>query len=286
MNLTPRDAARIGAWLLTCMSGPILATAARADETSLAAPVEAPAIVTPAQDKPKAALRSGRWQGDLTASLSFTSGNSDTTATLLNAELERRLRHSKTSLDGHFNFSTSRVDGVRQTATQKWGIAIQQDRDLSGDWFAFGKFGLDGDRTLALARRTVASAGAGYHLLDEDDHNLEVFGGLSYTVRAYSREQSIDGRNSRRFPQAGGLIGEESHHKFNEQVSFKQRLEVYPDFSASQAHTARFNGSMQVTMTRTLSLSVSLVSSYNRRVAAGLHTTDTTFFTGLNLKLD
>jgi putative salt-induced outer membrane protein YdiY len=228
----------------------------------------------------------GRWQGDLTASLSFTSGNSDTTATLLNAELERRLSHSKTSLDSYFNFSTSRVNDVRQTATQKWGVAIQQDRDLSGDWFAFGKFGLDGDRTLALTRRTVASAGAGYHVLDEDDHNVEVFAGLSYTVRAFSREQSIDGRHSRRFPQAGGLIGEESHHKLNEQIAFKQRLEFYPDFSASQAHTARFNGSMQVTMTRTLSLSVSLVSSYNRLVAAGLYNTDTTFFTGLNLKLD
>jgi putative salt-induced outer membrane protein len=257
--------------------------AAEADDDTFKAPATAPSITAPKQHADHSA---GRWQGDLTASLSFTSGNSDTTATLLNADLARRLSHSKTALESYFNFSTSRVGGVRQTATQKWGAAIQQDRDLSGDWFAFGKFGLDGDRTLSLTQRTVASVGAGYHLLDEDEHNVEVFGGLSYTDRLYSAEQNIDERQSRHFLQPGGLIGEESHHKFNEQVSFKQRLEVYPDFSASQAHTAKFNGTMQVTMTRTLSLSVSLVSSYNRRVTAGLHTTDTTFFTGLNLKLD
>ncbi len=258
--------AQLLAWLAA------LPLAAHAD-TPLALPTEpAPVAET-------------HWKGLSSASTAFSSGNTNGMSAILNLDLARKLAHSKTALQSYVNYSTNKVDGVSQTASQTWGLGVQQDRDISAQWFAFGKLGADHDRMLELNLRLTTSAGVGRHVLTQEDHTFDVFGGLSYTDRHYRRAQTIHDRTSQHFAQPGAILGEESSHQLGEQVSLKQRLEAYPDLSGSLAHTARFNGSLNVSVTQTLSLSVSLVSAYNRRVPEGVRTTDTTLYTGLSIKL-
>ena len=254
----------------------------------LAAPAHAggPTFIAPPPPPTMPAFqKDGRWRGLAGASFTLTSGNSDTKATLLNLDMARLTTHSKIALQGFMNHDSSKVDGQRQTTSNKWGIATQYDSDLSNNWFAFAKLGFDADRMVDLALRSTISTGLGYHLVDSETDILNAFAGLSYTDRHYRTEQDFNGHTGRHFSSPGALFGEESTHRINDRVTLQQRLELYPDDSSEQAHVAHFNGTLNVSMSETLSLSVGLISTYNHNVPPGLKRVDTSLFTGINVKL-
>lgn len=141
--------------------------------------------------------KDGRWRGLIGASLALTTGNTVTSAALLNLDVARQTSHTKVSLQGFLNHATSKVAGDTRVTADKWGTAAQYDSDLDMRWFAFGKLRFDGDRLLHLTVRSTLSAGVGYHLVDIEGHSLNVFGGLGYTDTRYSRDQLVNGRMGR-----------------------------------------------------------------------------------------
>jgi len=229
--------------------------------------------------------KDGRWRGLIGASMAFTAGNTVTSSALLNLDVARQTSHTKIATQGFLNHANSEIDGLNKTTADRWGAAAQYDSDLDLRWFAFGKLRFDGDRLLHLTVRSTLSAGWGYHLVDIEDHTLNVFAGASVTDNKYSTDQTVNGHTGRHFSSAGGLFGEESTHRLNERVTLKQRLELYPDGSRDKAHIGRFNGSLNVSMSETLSLSLSLLSVYTHNVPPGIKKTDTSLFTGINVKL-
>lgn len=230
--------------------------------------------------------KDGHWRGLLGASLAATTGNTETSTLLLNLDMARQNQHSKLSVQGFINRGESKVDGERTTTADKWGLSSQYDEDISLRWFGFGKVGFDRDRLIDLSLRSTVSGGLGYHAIDTEGQTLNLFGGLSYTDRRYSTEQTLNNKTSRHFSNPGALLGEEYTQQIDgNRVVFKQRLELYPDLSQDHAHLARLNASLNVSISRTLSLSVGLVSTYNHKVPAGTKKTDTSLLTGLNIKL-
>jgi len=231
------------------------------------------------------APRDGVWRGLAGASLSFSSGNTDSSALLVNVNLTRQVEGAKTSVQAFANQARSKVDGDRNTTANKWGLSGQQDVDLGPDWFTFVKLGVDADRVIELKRRTNVAAGLGYHLIRSEAHTVDLFSGLSYTHKIYRAPQTIHGETGTRFSNTGLLIGEESSHRLADNVSLKQRLEYFPGFTGDRTQLLRFNGSLNVGLSKATSLAVGLISTYNSRVPPGVKKTDTSLFTGLNVKL-
>lgn len=229
--------------------------------------------------------KDGHWRGLIGASLAFTSGNTVTNSALLNLDLARQTSDTKVSLQSYVNHATTEINKETRTTADKWGMAGQYDSDIDLRWFAFSKLRFEGDRLLNLTLRSTVSAGLGYHVIDLENHSLNVFGGLSYTDSKYSQEQLINGRFDKHYASPGGIFGEESTHRLNERVTLKQRLELNPDGSGDHAHIARFNSALNVSMSEVLSLSLSVVSVYTHNVPANVKKTDTSVFTGINVKL-
>jgi putative salt-induced outer membrane protein len=229
--------------------------------------------------------KDGKWRGLVGVSVAFTTGNTVTNSALLNLDVARQTSHTKVSLLSFLNQATSKVNQRTQTTADKWGAAGQYDSDLDLRWFAFGKLRFEGDRLLALTLRSTLSSGLGYHVVDVEGHSLNVFSGLTYTDSKYARPQAVNGRFGQHFAGPGAILGEESTHRFNDRVNIKQRLELYPDGSGDEAHIGRFNSSLNVSMSETLSLSLNLVSVYTHNVPPNAKKTDTSVFTGINIKL-
>lgn len=228
----------------------------------------------------------GHWRGLAGLSAAVTSGNASTTALLANLDVSAQTELDKKTILGFLNNGKNRnPDGSETTTSNKWGLSGQYDRDINEKWFGFFKLGFDGDRLIKLSLRTNVSGGVGYHVFENDANSFDVFSGLSYTDRHYSQEQTIGDKTGQRFSNTGILLGEESNHALTETVTIKQRLELYPGISGDRSDLAKFNASLNVSMTQTLSLSLSLISTYNGKVPPGVKKTDTSLFTGINLKL-
>lgn len=245
---------------------------------SLLSSLGAPAMA----DDPKT---DGPWRGLAGASLSISGGNTESAALLANVNLARQVEGAKTTIQAYINQARSKVDGERDTTANKWGASGQQDLDLSGDWYGFGRLGVDADRLIELKHRSTVAGGLGYHLIRNDRHTLDVFSGVSLTRSVYREVQTINDQTGKRFSNTGVLIGTESSHQLNDTVSLQQRLEYNQGLSGDQLNLLRFNGSLNVAMSQATSLSVGLISTYNSKVPPGVKKVDTSLFTGLNVKL-
>ena len=244
--------------LLGCLSAPALAGGAKTD---------------------------GQWRGLAGASLSLSGGNTESAALLATVNLDRQVQGAKTSVQANINQARSTVGDERDTTANKWGLSAQQDVDFTTAWFGFGRLGMDADRLIELKHRSNVAAGVGYHLLRGEHHTLDVFSGLSHTRSVYREAQTINDQTGTRFSNTGVLIGAESSHQLNDTVSLKQRLDYNQGLSGDKLNLLRFNGSLNVAMSKATSLSVGLISTYNSKVPPGVKKVDTSLFTGLNVKL-
>ncbi|RZL07877.1 MAG: DUF481 domain-containing protein [Rubrivivax sp.] len=253
-------------------------------QAQMARPGAATAAVPGAINVGSEAAR-GRWVGLAGASLAATSGNTSSSALVLNLDLSRLTDENKTSLSGAVNEARNRNNGVANTTSGKWSVAGQYDHNLTPVWFALGKLGFERDRVIDLKLRTLSSVGLGYHLVRSDDHTVDVFGGLSYSRETYGQDKTISDDTGRRFSSTAILMGQETSHRLTDTVFFKQRLEFYNGIGGQLDKLIRFNASLNVAMTKTLSLSVSLIDTYNSRPAEGQKKNDASLLTGVNVKL-
>jgi putative salt-induced outer membrane protein len=227
-----------------------------------------------------------RWRGQVGASMAATSGNTDSTTLLLNMDLNLKRPGDKTTLTGHVNEGRTRAgDGERQTSAARWDLSGQYDHDLNEDWFGFTRLGFERDRVTDLSLRTLVAAGLGYHVLKGPKHTFDVSAGLSYTDSRWNVDTTIDDKTGRHFTSVGLLLAEESSHELTDAVTLKQRLEAYPGVTGAKSKLLRFNASLNVAMTKALSLSVGLVHNYDGNAAEGREKNDTALFTGVNLKV-
>ena len=245
--------------------------------------VAAPAPAASAAAKPD---NTPRWRGQVGASMAATSGNTDSTTLLLNMDLNLKRPGDKTTLTGHVNEGRTRAeDGERQTSAARWDLSGQYDHDLTPDWFGFTRLGFERDRVTDLSLRTLVAAGLGYHVLKGPKHTFDVSAGLSYTDSRWNVDTTIDDKTGRHFTSVGLLLAEESSHELTDTVTLKQRLEAYPGVTGAKSRLLRFNASLNVAMTKALSLSVGLVHNYDGNAAEGRDKNDTALFTGVNLKV-
>ncbi len=226
----------------------------------------------------------GLWRGVGGAALAMTSGNSNSTAMSLNADMARATSADKISVGANANYARSKVGGVTSTTANKWSGFGQYDYNLSPRLFAFGKLGLEGDDLTDMALRTSLAAGLGYKLVDTKETSFNVFGGAAYTVDQYDATKTIGSKTAKSFSRASIYLGEESSHTLSASTTFKQRLELYPGISGDKAVLAKFSAGLGVAISSTLNLTVGLVDSYNSKPPAGTKKNDVGLFTGINVK--
>ena len=227
----------------------------------------------------------GLWRGTAGAALSATSGNSDATNMVVNADMAVASSVDKLSLGGAYNHGRGKTSGVSSTTSDKWNGFGQYDYNLSKQLFTFGKLSLEGDRLAKLTLRATVASGLGYKVIDTTTTSFNVFGGAAYTTDKYSVTQRIGSDTGKTFSRASLYMGEESSHTVTATTAFKQRLELYPGLSGDKALLAKFTAGLSVAMSNTMSLAVGLKVDHNSKPPAGFKSNDVGLFTGINVKL-
>lgn len=237
------------------------------------------AATAQAQTKPD-----GQWRGNGGAALSLASGNTDSRSLLVNADAVRATESDKISASAAVNYASGKVDGVDRTTANRWAAGAGYEFNITPQWFAFGKLGLEGDRLIDLSRRVSLAGGVGLHVLATPDNRFDVFGGVGHVTDRYRVAKTVGDKTDTTFARASVYLGEESAHKLSATTSFKQRLDLYPGISGDKALIARFSAGLAVAMSSTMSLTVGVTDSYNSKPPAGTKSNDLGLFTGINVK--
>lgn len=246
-----------------CLTRPALAALA-----ALALSLAAPAVL--AQDTPD-----GRWHGGLSLAGAFASGNSSTRTLAANADASAATADDKISLYGVANYGRNKVAGVTSTTANLLRLGGRYDFNLGPQWFSFGAAEGETNKAGGVRDRYNLTGGVGYHLVKNDTHSWDVFGGLGYTATHFTDGNTANGVQV--------LLGEESSHKLSETTTLKQRLVYYPD-GGELGDRATFDAGLATTISGGWTLNVGLASRYADRVPVGTKKTDNLLTVGFGYK--
>lgn len=222
----------------------------------------------------------GVWRYAVGAGASVASGNSDSKAANINAEAVRATAQNKWSFNARANYAKN--DGA--TTTDMMSMAARYDHNLSARWFAFGSGEAMRDRPANLSRRLSAATGLGYHWIQSEQTQWDLFAGVGYTSEHYRHPQVVADALRSQYDYAEGLLGQESAQQLTASTTFKQRLVIYPNASEAGEFRAVFDAGLSVAINKTLSLTLTVNHRYNSDPGVGLNKSDTLVVTGVSAK--
>jgi putative salt-induced outer membrane protein len=223
-----------------------------------------------AQDTPD-----GRWHGGLSVSSALASGNSSSRTLAANADGSHATTEDKISLYGIANYGRNKVDGTATTTADLLRLGGRYDFNLGPRLFSFGGAEGETNRAGGVRDRYSLNGGVGYHLVKNDEHSWDVFGGLGYTDTRFTDGSRANG--------AQALLGEESSHKLSDITSLKQRLVYYPD-GGELGDRATFDAGLATTLSGAWTFNAGLASRYASRVPEGTKKTDNLLTMGFGYK--
>jgi putative salt-induced outer membrane protein len=229
--------------------------------------------------------KDGLWRANGGLAVTLSAGNTRSQSLSLTADATRRTARNKWSLYAQALGTRAESKGLTGTTANQWSAGARYDHNLSKRMFGFTglDFGRDVIRLLRL--RSVASLGLGYHLVNTDDTQWDIFGGASYRSDEYI-DPGVLVRNQLRtkFNSAEAMIGEDSTNTLTPSTTFKQRLTASHGLNSDGGYRATFDASLSVAINHTMSLKVSLQDRYDSLAEAPIKPNDLLFFTGVNVK--
>lgn len=224
----------------------------------------------------------GQFRYALGAAASYASGN--TNASSLNITGDG----VQATADSKWRFGGQALRGRSEGATTAESLALgtQYDRNITEQWFGFGKADYLRDKLANLSSRMSLYGGAGYHVVKSEPLTWDLSAGLGYSQDRYFDPADVNGELRTRYGRAEVLLAEESMHNWTPTTSFHQKLSVYPALRSGGGYRSVFDTGLAVAMNATLSLTIGLNHRYNSDPGAGLKKGDTLFVTGIALKID
>jgi len=130
------------------------------------------------------------WTGEVLAGYSQTSGNTDNAAGHINAQAVREINAARLKLKG----SLSYAETDNKMDTQKWDALARYAFDFGrgNRWFGYYQMLVDHDYFADIDYRITPGAGAGYHLIQEEDLVWDADAGLGYRITRYRKNTAAD----------------------------------------------------------------------------------------------
>jgi putative salt-induced outer membrane protein len=233
----------------------------------------------------------GRWQGDFQAGFSLAAGNTNNQSLNLAFDTAYERPEDKLTLMGNYVETRTREEEEGEPAARitslQWRLGGRYDRNISEQDFGFIGEELSHDSDLDLNLRNVLSVGRGRHLYKDAENSFDVYSGLSWREDYYSGDGvEVDGQQRTRLSVFELMLGEESTHSISDTVRLRQKFVFYPGRidGLGRGRRATLDGSLIVSLNKTLSLSMKLQGRYDSETPPGNKEYDLLFFTGLSFR--
>jgi putative salt-induced outer membrane protein len=239
-------------------------------------------VISPAAWAQATVKDDGQWRAALGAGISASSGNTKATTFTFNGDAVRATPVDKWGLTGNSLYAKS--DGVVTADQTRAGT--RYDYNITPQWFGFTSLDLERDKIAQLKLRSVIGGGLGYHLIKNDATTFDVFTGVGYTNDSYREPRLVNDALRTDYAYVNLLVGEESTHKFSENVSAKQKLVIYPNLENRGEYRAQFDSGLAVAINKAMNLNVGFSARYNSEPGPGVKKTDSLLTTGVSVKFE
>ncbi|HEY3760676.1 MAG TPA: DUF481 domain-containing protein [Verrucomicrobiae bacterium] len=203
-----------------------------------------------------------KWQSAVSAGLTMTRGNSDTTLATLTAVTDRKTEANEWNLGANATYGKSKVNGVSSTTAQNFDGFIQYNQLFTDRFYGYARVeGLHDD--VANIHYSVAlSPGAGYYFIKNTNTDLSAEAGPGYVF------ERLDGETR---DYATLRVAEKFHQQLTDRARLWETAEWLPDVSNFKNYNinAEIGIEADITKDKSMTLQCYLDDTYYNEPAPG-----------------
>lgn len=216
-------------------------------------------VVTNAPPKPK-------WVGDVSAGITLTRGNSDTTLASLTASADRKTAADEWLLGANLTYGKAKVTVNNTTTTsttaQQADGFLQYNALFTPLFYGYARVEGFHDDVADIHYRLTIGPGVGYYFIKNKRTDFSVEGGPGYISQSIgsSRQNFVTFR-----------VAEKFHWQLSDRARLWENAEIDPDLQNTESYiiTSEIGVAADLTADKNLSLNVFLDDDYESEPAAG-----------------
>lgn len=219
---------------------------------------------TPVEKKPKPAP----WKKDVDLGFTLTQGNSDTV--LVNARVQAQKKWSIHRVELGARGSYGENDSQRTQASAR--AHGQYDRDLTNNWYAYGRADFYHDSIASVDYEATVGPGGGYYFIRNEKTELESGMNPSFQYRKKKSDPEFI---------VGMRAFEELSYKLNKRVRIWQNVEILPNVEEMEDFVCHAEIGVESKLTEKLKLRSSLQNRFDNLPAPNRKQNDLKLITAL-----
>lgn len=209
------------------------------------------------------------WKGNVTLGGNLQSGNSDTMNISAGGLAVRRTDNDRFQISLLYNRAG---DSGQRTAENTFG-QLKYDYFFNPKWYTYLNIDMLTDEFKDIKLRTTVGPGVGYQIWDEENKDLSLEVGVSYTSE--DRDQGKDDQ------WASARIGVNFLRKLFDRLLFTDQAVIYPSLKDSGEYLLRNEASLITSVGTSLAFKLSNIWERNSNPEPGLEQDDFTWILGL-----
>ncbi|MEN8128412.1 MAG: DUF481 domain-containing protein [Planctomycetota bacterium] len=217
-----------------------------------------------------------RWKGDISASATYESGNTNSKSYGFNANLSKRTEKDRTTLKAELVNEEEEVDGIDTTTDDWWKFSGKYDYFLNEKTYVFGQGIYESDKIAELDRRVILGGGAGRQWIEKETQNFSTEIGLASVYERYNTETDSDTKMSL-------LLGYHYDQQFNKTFSFIHDLTYFPSTEDFSDYLITSSAELRAKINGHLFANFRVLFDYDATPAAGEGSTDTKYIFGIGV---
>lgn len=214
------------------------------------------------------------WTGYIDLGLSLVRGNADATTYTVNGNAVRTKPKDKLTMYFNSLYARNRTQSSVTADVQRGGA--RWEWNLSPRQFAFVSGDFEADALQQLNLRAVGGAGLGRHVIKTQRHTFDLFAGATANHESFYTLSRLT---------AEALLSEETTHKINNLLTFRQKIAVFPNLTDYGQYRITADSSAVTNVMRWLAWQVSISDRYLSNPIPGSVRNDILVSTGLRFTL-
>jgi putative salt-induced outer membrane protein YdiY len=219
-----------------------------------------------------------KWTGSVSAAVSTTTGNTETSSVTGSVSLARRTQQDRTTAQADIAKSsqTDPDTGEGRTTEDWWRLLGQYDYFFTKKFFVFGNGRYEKDDIARLDRRVVVGGGGGYQWIETDKTALSTNLGLASLFEKYKNEPETNNQLS---VQAGYSF----MHQLWENTKFLNDLTWYPSVDEFSDFFLTSTAEVRTSLSKSMFANFRVIFNYDATPAQDREKTDVKYLFGVGL---
>jgi putative salt-induced outer membrane protein YdiY len=220
-----------------------------------------------------------KWTGDISVSVTSTHGNTRTDTIGASANLTKRTKQDRTTINADYAKSEQRQPDTGETVTTEdwWRLNGKYDYFFSKKLYGYVNGRYEKDAVAKLDRRVIVGLGGGYQWIESNKMNFSTELGLASLYEKFTNQTDSHSELSLQ-------AGYNFDMKLMDNVKLTHSLTYFPAVDKFSDYFLTSTAGIRADVTDQLFMTFKAIFNYDTTPAIGAGRTDTKYFLGLGYR--